>query len=704
MTFTYLRYRPTLLCAAILALLFACQSDNGTNTSNQIATSDNDSISIWITKGKSSELAIDERRNYLNKALTAVGIITPDSLKAHKLSQISLGFKRINDSLKFMELNAMAISVAKINSDSIALGNAYWDRGSFFEAGSIMDSAFVNYNRAYNVYKGKGETKFAAQMLRNMGVIQNNIGDFFGGEQNIIGAIALFKEIDDYKNLYKSYNSLGITAGNLNNYNEALNSYDQALEYLKKTKENESFRINLLNNIGIIYLDSEEYFKSQDYFEQVILNPSSQELNPSTYARALTNLGIAKMYQSANPTKPLEFEQALLIQDSIEDIQGLSKTLYALADYYRIIGDLERAKERALQALDFARRSNNNERELAALKLLTSVDKDSSSYHSIAHFRLHDSLDLAERKMQNKFARIRFETDEVLAKNETLTRQRTLWLGAAVGFLLLALSIYIIAAQRTRNQKLKFLQEQQETNQEIFNLMMKQNLRLEEGKQLEQKRISEELHDGILGQMNGVRMVLLGLNGKEDPDSIKLRGEAIEKLQAIQEEIRNISHALSDASIQKVNNFLTSVIELLKATSESSGIAYTLDYDKDFDWDNLTGEIKINLYRILQECLQNCVKHAHASEVNVEFSIANDEIQTTIKDNGRGFDVEKQKSGIGHKNIDSRVSKLGGSWYVDSRKGKGSLVIVFIPYKGMRSPLTLSRSTSRKPQNKKLVG
>lgn len=229
--------------------------------------------------------------------------------------------------------------------------------------------------------------------------------------------------------------------------------------------------------------------------------------------------------------------------------------------------------------------------------------------------------------------------------------------------------------------------------------MMKQNQRLEEGKQLEQQRISEELHDGVLGQMNGIRMVLLGLNEKADVSAVGMRSDAIEKLQEVQEEIRNISHALNDASIQKVNNFLTSVTELLETTGESAGLKYSFDYDKDFDWDNLSGEIKINMYRILQESLQNCVKHAHATDVNVEFTVSDGEIQATIRDNGKGFNTEKQKSGIGHKNIDSRIQKLGGSWYVESTRGQGTLVIAFIPLSGMHSPYEMPK---KKPVKTKL--
>ncbi|MBT8235330.1 MAG: hypothetical protein KJO04_03980, partial [Bacteroidia bacterium] len=226
---------------------------------------------------------------------------------------------------------------------------------------------------------------------------------------------------------------------------------------------------------------------------------------------------------------------------------------------------------------------------------------------------------------------------------------------------------------------------------------------LEEGKQLEQQRISEELHDGVLGQMNGIRMVLLGLNEKADLNAVGMRSDAIEKLQEVQEEIRNISHALNDASIQKVNNFLNSVIELLETTGESAGLQYTLDYDKDFDWDNLSGEIKINLYRILQESIQNCVKHANATEINVEFTVSDSEIQATIRDNGNGFKIEKQKSGIGHKNIDSRIQKLGGNWYVESTRGQGTMVIAFIPLSGMHSPYDIPEKKSVKTKQKQKI-
>ena len=294
-------------------------------------------------------------------------------------------------------------------------------------------------------------------------------------------------------------------------------------------------------------------------------------------------------------------------------------------------------------------------------------------------FNLNDSLQLAERQIRNKFARIQFETEEVEARNELLARQRQLWIGIATGLLLLALSIFIIISQRVKNQKLKFQQQQQESNNEIFSLMLAQKQKVEEGKQAEQKRISEELHDGVLGEMNGARMILVGLNKKTDEDAIAMRSKAITKLQEVQEEIRTISHELNDAAYQKFHNFIISIQELLQSVGGTASLQHTFTYDKDVDWDNLTAEIKINLYRIIQEALMNCVKHAQAEHITLDFSFRENMLLVQLKDDGKGFDSKKGKKGIGHKNISSRVDKMHGSWELISQRGQGTEVIISIP-------------------------
>jgi len=197
--------------------------------------------------------------------------------------------------------------------------------------------------------------------------------------------------------------------------------------------------------------------------------------------------------------------------------------------------------------------------------------------------------------------------------------------------------------------------------------------------------------------MNGIRMMLLGLNKKVDDNAISMRGEAIEKLQTVQEEIRTISHELNDASYQKFHNFIISIEDLLKSICDAANIDYELDYDEGLDWDALSGNIKINLYRIVQESLQNCIKHASASKVYLELDSTDHLLKVTLKDNGRGFDGKKEKKGIGHKNITSRINKLNGDWKIESNPGEGTVVTVQVPF-----GLTESENTARVKKKEKL--
>jgi signal transduction histidine kinase len=91
--------------------------------------------------------------------------------------------------------------------------------------------------------------------------------------------------------------------------------------------------------------------------------------------------------------------------------------------------------------------------------------------------------------------------------------------------------------------------------------------------------------------------------------------------------------------------------------------------------------IEKNLYQIVRELLANIVKHAEAQEVTIQLIKSNENINLTVEDNGRGFDVgeARKKKGMGLSNIDRRVENLSGQWSIDSGKGRGSIVIIDIP-------------------------
>ncbi|MGY8916562.1 MAG: sensor histidine kinase, partial [Flavobacteriales bacterium] len=421
-----------------------------------------------------------------------------------------------------------------------------------------------------------------------------------------------------------------------------------------------------------------------------------KEQDPITFSKALSNYARTRLYLNDTVGISSSFSRSLQIQDSLNDIVGLSLTNYYLAEYALTKKDSNAAIAYAKKSNFLAKQSANNKRVLESLELISKLDINNAPQYVQEYIRLNDSLQKEERQIRNKFARIEFETDQFIEQNQLLSRQKQLWLGVAVGLFFLAIAIVSIISLRKKNQKLKFDQQQQESNLEIFNLMLSQKEKFLEGKHEEQKRVSEELHDGILGQMLGIRLVLSGLNNKNGETSAKQRAEYLKKLQDVEEEVRTISHELNHAAYQKIHNFIYSVQDLLKSIESSSQAHCNLEYSTDLEWDRLNSEVKINIYRILQEALQNCVKHALAKNINITLGGNDIDILVRIADDGVGYQVKNEKKGIGLKNISSRVRKMKGTVDIKSKIGKGTTLLVSIPYPNNIVPIEPEKQSTNK--------
>jgi len=660
-------------------IIFGC---NGTNSriDNSEVQNANDSIQYWLSEKNSNSK--DEYLENLSKAYRLALEEKNDSLKSRHFSKISYYYSIVGDSLQFRRSNKIALDLSRKLNDSVTMANNYWDLAFFLEDNTVEDSAYYHYSQAEKIFRAINDNYSTARVLYSMATVQANVKDYTGSEITTIQAIELLKPLDQFYHLFLCYNNLGSVTNALNEYDKALEYYEKALFYLEKAGVSKSSRLRLVafNNIGMVYQAQGNHHRAVESFAKVINVDSIYFKETHLYAQALSNYAQSKNMSGDTVGVLNTFKKALKIKDSINDTRSSAITHYQMAHYYLSKKDTATALEYAQNSKSISEQTSNNRRLLESLELIAKLDPINSSKYTQAYINLNDSLLAEERAARNKFTRIRFETDEFIEQNELLTKQRQLWIGIAATLFVLAGFILIILDQRRKNQKLRFEQAQQKTNQEIFNLLLAQNKKVEEGKQLEKKRISEELHDGILGQMLGIRLILSGLNNKTDSDSVLKRSDLLKKLQQIEEEIRTISHELSRTSQEKIHNFIVSIEELVQTIQESSQMKCHFEYDNIIDYDQLKGDIKINIYRIVQESLQNCIKHAKASKVDVRFESEKDCVKITITDNGVGFDQKKGKRGIGLKNINSRLEKLNGTYDIQSKIGHGTKVIVTIPY------------------------
>ena len=664
---------------ALQSIILGC-TGTATHIDNPVVHGQNDSIQFWLAeKNSNSE---EEYLKNLSKAYNLALQEKNDSLKSRHFSKLSYYYSLVGDSLQFRRSNKVALDLSRKLKDSASLAYNHWDLAFFLEDNAVEDSAYYHFSQAEKIFRALNDSFSAARILYNMATIQANVKDYTGSEITTIQAIELLKPLDQFYHLFLCYNNLGSVTNAINEYEKALEYYDKALFYLEKSKTENSdqLKYKAINNIGMVYQAKGDYQKAKNSFKNVLNVDSIYFKDTRLYTQALANYAQSKSMAGDTVGVLPMFKKSLSAKDSIGDYRGLALTHFQIAEYYLGKNDTTMALEYAHNAKNISEQTSNNRRLLETLELIAKLDPINSSRYTQEYIKLNDSLLAEERAARNKFTRIRFETDEFIEQNELLTKQRQLWIGIAATLFVLAGFILIILDQRRKNQKLRFEQAQQKTNQEIFNLLLAQNKKVEEGKQLEKKRISEELHDGILGQMLGIRLILSGLNNKTDSDSVLKRSDLLKKLQQIEEEIRTISHELSRASQEKIHNFIVSIEELVQTIQESSQMKCHFEYDKIIDYDQLKGDIKINIYRIVQESLQNCIKHAKATEVDVRFESEKDCVKITITDNGVGFDQKKGKRGIGLKNINSRLEKLNGTYDIQSKIGHGTKVIVTIPY------------------------
>ncbi|NNC49900.1 MAG: sensor histidine kinase [Flaviramulus sp.] len=643
-----------------------------------------DSFYIYTSQSKNSnKFDIDSRLATAKKAKQLAQILNIDSLLVVNnlnTSQIYLdgGFDNL-----FLKLSHQNLKFSEKIKDSSATALISKKLGDYYDR-RLIDSAYYYYNKSEKLYKALNDKLNTATLLLDIAIIQKNEKDFTGSEITSIEAIKLLEELNpnDIINRRKAflYNNLASVFDQLEQYDESIKYHDKALQIKRKLKGPNKFTIdNSLNNLALVYKNSGNYELAEYNYAKILNNKNLKNERPDFYALVLDNYAHT-LYLSNNFEKlPKLYLEALKVSDSV-NLNGYNSIVINqhLAEYYNNKNVKDSALHYAYKAKNISEKYHNDDL-LKSLLLLSKIEDDSmAALHLKSYVKLSDSLQKNERAIRNKFARIRFETDQIEQKNIQITKERMWLLIITVIIIIASFLLYLVISQRTKNKELKFIQSQQQTNEEIYNLMLSQNENIEEARAIEKKRISEELHDGVLGRLFGTRLSLDSLNMNNSEEAIKTRSQYIDELKAIEQDIRKVSHELN-ADFVSGSGFIDIIKTLVETQTLAYNLKYKLDYDESIIWEEVTNKMKIHIYRIIQESLHNIYKHAKATEVKISFELKNNVICLSLTDDGSGFDVNKAKSGIGLKNMNSRIKDINGTIYLTSKKDEGTTVTIEAP-------------------------
>lgn len=647
---------------------------------NKETSIDIDSIDYFVSKSQDKILNKNLRYSYGKKIINILKNSENNKPNREILFETTKVFKNLEKKKDYKKSLELLINNSEKSNDSLTLAKSYnLIANNYIDEGKL-DSSYINFVKAEKIFiKLKDSINLGNNYLEK-GYIQITIGDYFGCEQSSSLSLSYIGNKGFYNKEYFAYNYIGICSNFLENYENAILYHKRAYNIAEKNNFTGKFHYQSvsLNNIGVVFQKINNHKEAIKNFNLALKNKKLLNDNPDLYVKLLDNLAYSKFKLKDYSELPNLFYKSINISNKLKLNPIISNNLH-LSEYYLTLKDTLKSIYFAKVALKESKVQNSKGDLLFSLKQLSILDKKKSSEYSSEYIRINDSVQIAERKSKDRFARIELETDEILQEKDQLEDKNRNLLYFLFGSVGLFMFLYYLRTQRAKNRELLYKQAQQKANEDIFNLMMSQQAIIDESRTEEKQKLARELHDGVLGRMFGLRLSLDSVNRKNDEEALLKRNQIIEELKTIEQDIREISHDLNREKQVLINNFVSIVNNLIEEQKEKHDVNVSFFLDNAIIWDKIASAVKINLYRILQESLQNINKYAKAKNINVGFVKNNDTIIFKISDDGIGFDANKKSKGIGTQNMVARTKECNGTIDILSEIGQGTTITITIP-------------------------
>ena len=198
-----------------------------------------------------------------------------------------------------------------------------------------------------------------------------------------------------------------------------------------------------------------------------------------------------------------------------------------------------------------------------------------------------------------------------------------------------------------------------------------------DGQEAERRELGKELHDNIGQQLTTVKLFLDMAKSNTDNSTNEMLNMAVKGVTDLINEVRTMSRSLVPHTLNDLG-LTESLSELVSSINRTQSL-HIIFHHFGFDENVLAANKQLMIFRIVQEQLNNIIKHANATEVTVDLSTSGTDALLTIKDNGDGFDSGAIKKGVGFTNIRNRAELFGGNAQIISAPGEGCLLKVSIP-------------------------
>lgn len=530
---------------------------------------------------------------------------------------------------------------------------------------NIADAERINYTA------GKAEAYY------NLSLAYSYKGDSPDkSAEAILTAIRIYESLENKEKMAKLYGQLG--------YGMKRRDLIKAMGYMQKgiaiaqTNQFENELKDLYNNYGVLKQWNNELDSAAYYFEAG-LNIKRKLKDDFGIPYSLSNLAGAYLAKENHQKAADLLEESIALRIKLEDSTGLGENFTQLAEVYYSNKQPEKALDLFKQSTQIAIQKEYIQLEQFNYEHISKIYQEANQADSALHYfqkyiEIKDKMFTDAQEATIAELTIAYETEKkelALAESELKIQRKNLLLtGTISGLFFLGLIAYLVyKQQRTKNHQ---LQKEMELKSALAKIET-QN-RLEE----QRIRISRDLHDNIGSQLT---FVISGLQyiqyQKQIPaQEVKSKVEQIANFtQQTIHELRDTIWAMNKEQIilsdliNRLNNFINQL-----AINEVISISVADNLKPKLDQIVFTALEGIHIYRILQEAINNAIKHAEANSINIYFNEVSDVIEVQIKDDGIGFAKDENKQGNGLKNMYKRAKQLGAHLTIETSQNSGTTI------------------------------
>jgi two-component system, NarL family, sensor kinase len=522
--------------------------------------------------------------------------------------------------------------------------------------------------------------KIEAECYSLLGVNEKNKGNYESALQYHLKALKLKEANNDEHGLAIAHNDIGVLYKIMGRFDDALVNYKRSNELCKKAGVQKGIAMTY-NNIGTIYREKRKP-DSALYYYQLGLEQSERMGDSYSIATCLSNIGDIYTDKGKDAEALSIFMRCLQYDKANEDKTGMVVSYNNIARALATLKRFDEATPYSDSAIALALQEQLHHERINSYSIRSIIEEWKGDAAAALMFHkkltaLRDSLMNDETNKQISELQTKYETakkeQQIVVQQAELKRKNYMIAGVAG---VLALSVLLSYSYYRRYR----LRQQARLQQEIIRQQELATHAVIEAEERERKRIAGDLHDGV-GQLMSAAKMNLSMVGSELSFANHAQQQAFEKAMALVDEgcreVRTVSHNIMPNALLKsglstaIREFINKIDQrVIKVNLYTEGLNERID-----------SKVESVLYRIVQECVNNVIKHAGASQLDISLIKEEKEISVTIEDNGRGFNASDKANfeGIGIKNVQSRVDYLKGTVEWDSAPGKGTVVMVHVP-------------------------